>query len=167
MKSLFETARQTVVDEVIRSGREIHLPQSLQPQVMRSLHDRLQTKKKITRSDIKKTIRYIKYTSDLRGYTKHFFDKNYYGLPLELLKGFNNFIDHVYDNDMLQKFSRSRQLFRSFEFNNSTDYYNFTSTTIMLHFYIILLKYKAKLYILLYDTESHNLHFALPICQDY
>jgi hypothetical protein len=55
----------------------------------------------------------------------------------------------------------------SFKFDNDDFIYNFISTTTELNFFIILLKYKSKIYLLLYDTEVHNLHFALPISGDY
>lgn len=167
MKSLFDTAKQKMIDEILRSGEEFNIPQSLQPQIMKSLHDRLQIKKKITKSDIKNTIKYIKYTADLQNYTKHFYDKNFYGFPLELMKGFNGFIDYVYENKIIPKFLKSKLLFRSFEFLNDDIFYNFTAITVVLHFYIILFKYKSKLYLMLYDTEGHHLHFALPISEDY
>lgn len=167
MKSLYEKAGQTLVDEIIRTGNEFSIPQTLQPQILKSLYDRLQIKKKITKSDIQDTIKYIKYTTDLQKYTKRFFDKNFYGFPLELMKGFNNFIEYTYENQIIPKFIKSKKSFRTFEFTNDSDFYNFISITIVLHFYIVLLKYKSKIYLLLYDTEDHHLHFALPISEDY
>jgi hypothetical protein len=86
MKSLLQNSIQTIVDQILRTGKEFAIPQDLIPQVQKSISNRLELKKKITKSEIKNTIKYIKYTTDLKNYTEHFFDKNYYGFPLELLK---------------------------------------------------------------------------------
>jgi hypothetical protein len=155
-----------MIDEILRTGKEYEIPDDLKPLLEKSLLKRLELKNKITKSDIKESIKYIKYTKDLQSYTKHFFDKNYYGFPLELMSGFNNFIYYVYAKKIIPKFKTSKKLFRSFEFFNEYDY-QYISTPYVLHFFIILLKYKSKVFLMLYDTEVHNLHFALPISEDY
>lgn len=168
MRKLYESAKQTVVDEILRTGKELNIPQTLQPQIMKSIQNRLQIKRKITKSDIKNTIKYMKYTNDLKNYTtKNFFDKSYYGFPLELLRGFDAFIDYAYENKIIPKLMKSKKMFETFPFNNRDEIYNFISLTIVLPFYIVLLKYKSKMFLLLYDMEEHNLHFALPISEDY
>ena len=166
MKTLLQNSIQTMIDEILRTGKEYEIPDDLKPQLQKSLSKRLESKKKITKSDIKESIKYIKYTKDLQNYTKHFFDKNYYGFPLELLIGFNNFIYYVYQNQVIPKFIESKKLFKNFEFFNNHDYQHI-SIHFSLHFYIVLCKYKSKVFMMLYDTEVHNLHFALPISEDY
>lgn len=168
MKSLFNTAKQKLVDSIIRQAerQKIEIPQSLQPQIMEALLDRIESKKEITKSDIKNTIKYIKYTTDLKNYTKNFFNKDYYGFPLELLIGFNDFIYYAYENRIIPKFIESKKLFQNFEFFNDLDFQHI-SINLELDFYIVLCKYKSKVFMMLYDTEVHNLHFALPISEDY
>lgn len=167
MKTLHTIARQSLVDQILRTGHKINVPEPLQPQIQQVISKRLDTKKKITKSDIKKKKKYISYTKDLQAYPQRFFDPNFYGFPLELLKGFNNFIDYAYEQQIIPKFIRSKQQFRTFEFNNDNDYYEFISTLVGMHFYIVLLKYKSKIFLMLYDTYDHYLHFALPISEDY
>lgn len=167
MKSLRQIAKQNIVDEIIRTGHSIDIPQSLQPELIQSLSDRFDSKKKITKTDIQNTLKSIKYANDLKRYTKHFFDKNFYGFPLELMKGFTHFIEYAYENHIISKFLKSKKDFRVFEFHNDSNYYQYVSITYSLHFYIVLFKYSSKIYLLLYDTETHNLHFALPISEDY
>jgi hypothetical protein len=121
----------------------------------------------VTKYEIKNKIKYIKYTSDLQRYTQRFFNKNYYGFPFELIKGFNDIIDYIYEHEIIQGFMTSKKEFRTFKFNNEFSNYQFISTPLVLYFYVILLKYKSKIFILLYDTEVHHLHFALPISHDY
>jgi hypothetical protein len=168
MKNLLDFSKQKLVDEVLRTGKEYELPDDLKILVEQELNKRLKLKEKITKSEIKDTIKYIRYTNDLKKYvSKQFFDSNFYGFPLELLRGFHHFIDTFYEQNIYSKFQKSKKLFRNFQFDNRDITYNFISTTISLHFYITLLKYKSKIFLLLYDTESHHLHFALPISQEY
>lgn len=166
MKSLRQYSIQTLVDQIMRTGKEYTISQDLIPQIQNSISKRLELKKKITKSDIRDSIKYIKYTTDLKNYTNHFFDKNYYGFPLELMNGFNEFIEYAYDTKIIPKLKKSKKLFRNYKFSNTYPY-QYISTHISLHFYIVLLKYKSKIYLMLYDTESHQLHFALPISEDY
>jgi len=166
MKSLRQHSVQTLVDQILRTGKEYSIPQDLIPQIQKSITKRLELKKKITKLDIRDSMKYIKYTADLKNYVKHFFDKDYYGFPLELMAGFYEFIDYAYNHKIIPKLKKSKKLFRNFEFSNKYNY-QFISTHIVLHFYIVLLKYKSKIYLMLYDSEYQQLHFALPVSEDY